>query len=103
MKINTEQKDYELPRLIGFREVRRLCGLSRATVWRMERAGNFPRRRQVGASKVAWMLSEVLRWIEDRVPVESEAKPQNSPETKAESKPQTKPVRRPTWMERDDD
>ncbi|MEK6705229.1 MAG: AlpA family phage regulatory protein [Bdellovibrionota bacterium] len=96
MSKTVEQKDHELPRLIGFREVRRLCGLSRATVWRMERAGIFPRRRQLSASKVAWMLSEILRWIEDRQPVLSESKPENSP-------PESKPIRKPSWLDRDDD
>ena len=48
-------------------ECRRLTGLSRTTRWRLERAGQFPRRRQISPNAVAWLASEVQRWIDDRV------------------------------------
>jgi prophage regulatory protein len=98
-----EQRD-ELPRLIDFREVRRLCGLSRSAVWRLEREGNFPRRRLVTATKVAWVLHEVLEWINGRTPVGADSMPQhNLPEAKAESNPQPQAKQRRSWLERDDE
>jgi prophage regulatory protein len=36
-------------------------------IYRMEKAGTFPARVKVGANRVAWVQSEVLRWLELRV------------------------------------
>jgi prophage regulatory protein len=36
-------------------------------IYRMEKAGKFPARVKVGANRVAWVQSEVLRWLELRV------------------------------------
>jgi predicted DNA-binding transcriptional regulator AlpA len=47
-------------------EVRRLSGLSRATRWRMERAGRFPQSRRLSANAKGWFLSEILAWIAGR-------------------------------------
>jgi len=44
-------------------------GLSRTTIWRMERTGCFPRRRQLSANSVAWLQSEVEQWKQSRVSV----------------------------------
>ena len=33
----------------------------------MEKAGKFPARVKIGANRVAWVQSEVLRWLELRV------------------------------------
>lgn len=41
-------------------------GLSRATIWRLERAGKFPKRRQIGPGSVAWLESEVEEWMKQR-------------------------------------
>jgi prophage regulatory protein len=39
-------------------------GLSRSTIWRLEHAGKFPRRRRVSANVVAWLEIEVAAWIQ---------------------------------------
>jgi prophage regulatory protein len=44
---------------LRLRQVVSVTGLSRMTIWRLERAGEFPRRRQLGARSVAWLQSEV--------------------------------------------
>ena len=36
-------------------------------IYRMEKVGKFPARVKVGANRVAWVQSEVLRWLELRV------------------------------------
>ena len=36
-------------------------------IYRLEKAGKFPARVKVGANRVAWVQSEVLRWLELRV------------------------------------
>lgn len=48
-------------------EVLALVGLGYTTVWRLERAGNFPARKQLSAGRVAWLRSEVEQWIASRV------------------------------------
>ena len=47
-------------------EVRGVTGLSRTTVWRLEAQGDFPRRRQITAKRVGWLVSEVEEWAESR-------------------------------------
>jgi len=49
-------------------EVRKLTGLSRTTLWRFERGGDFPARRKLGERSVGWLASEVSAWLETREP-----------------------------------
>lgn len=51
-------------RLLRLAAVLDRTGLSRSTIWRLEKAGKFPRRRRVSASVVAWLESEVTAWIQ---------------------------------------
>jgi prophage regulatory protein len=41
-------------------------GLSRSTIWRLERKGLFPKRRLVTGKIVAWDESEIDEWIASR-------------------------------------
>jgi prophage regulatory protein len=43
-----------------------ITGLSRMTVYRMEKRGEFPNRRRLGANSVAWIEEEVDSWIAAR-------------------------------------
>ncbi len=54
---------------LRFPEVRQLTGLSRSTLWRMEREGAFPARRKLSARSVGWLASEVKIWTEQRTRV----------------------------------
>ena len=60
-------------RLLDVKQVSDRTTLHRNTIWELERAGNFPRRRQVTANKVAWLESEVDTWIATR-PTAQEAR-----------------------------
>lgn len=51
-------------RLLRLAAVIDRTGLSRSTIWRLEKAGKFPRRRRVSANVVAWLESEVTAWIQ---------------------------------------
>jgi prophage regulatory protein len=42
--------------------------VSRTTLWRMERAGLFPRRIQVSTNRVGWIETDVDAWLEGRKP-----------------------------------
>jgi prophage regulatory protein len=57
------------PRLLRLTEVMALTGLSRMTIWRLEKSGEFPARRQLGHHSIAWLESDVHGWIESRPPV----------------------------------
>jgi prophage regulatory protein len=41
-------------------------GLSRATLWRLEKEGQFPKRRRLSPGRVAWLREEVDTWIQSR-------------------------------------
>jgi len=51
-------------RIIRFPQVAIITGISRATVFRLERNGEFPRRVQVGKRGVGWKVSEITAWLE---------------------------------------
>ncbi len=53
-------------RVLRWPQVKRLVGLSKSTVWRMERGGKFPRRRQLAVRAVGWDAREVEKWMETR-------------------------------------
>lgn len=53
-------------KLLRARDVCMRTGLSRVTIWRLERRGEFPARRQLSANRVGWVEAEVERWIATR-------------------------------------
>ena len=64
---NVQSENRAVERLIRFREVKRLTGLSGATLYRKMSAREFPRPVQLGAAARAWLLSEVQDWIARRI------------------------------------
>jgi prophage regulatory protein len=54
-------------KLLRFPAVRERTGLSRSTIWRLEREGEFPRHRRISANAVAWVEDEVLSWINSKI------------------------------------
>ena len=57
-------------RLLRIKEVAFMTGLSRMTIYRLERAGTFPRRRRLGIHAVAWLEHDVSHWV-STLPVSS--------------------------------
>lgn len=53
-------------RIIREEECRRLSGLSRTSRWRLERSGEFPRRRQISRGCTGWLASELAEWLTNR-------------------------------------
>jgi prophage regulatory protein len=50
------------------RTVRQRTGLSDTTIWRLEKAGDFPARVQITeAGAVGWYEDEIDAWVHDRV------------------------------------
>jgi len=62
-KLTPEPKSDGVERIINAKEVQRLTGLSRTSIWRQENAGKFPSRVALSTSRVGWRLSEVQLWI----------------------------------------
>jgi prophage regulatory protein len=56
-------------RMIRFSGVRDRTGLSRSTVWRLERKGAFPKHHRISPNTVGWLEHEIEEWIQTRVRV----------------------------------
>ncbi len=41
-------------------------GLSRTTIWRLEKSGQFPKRVRLGQNSVGWLKGDVDTWLESR-------------------------------------
>jgi prophage regulatory protein len=69
-------------RLIRPREVIRRTGYTLTTIWRLERAGGFPKKVKIGEAAVAYYEHEIEEWIRSRVrggcaPVRAVRKPKS--------------------------
>ena len=54
-------------KLLRFPAVRERTGLSRSTIWRLERQGAFPRHHRISANAVAWIEDDIANWIRSKV------------------------------------
>ena len=54
-------------RLITKKQLRSMIPYTPQHILRLEKKGKFPRRVQVGANRVAWLLPEIEHWIAERV------------------------------------
>ncbi|HEY0666268.1 MAG TPA: AlpA family phage regulatory protein [Gallionella sp.] len=59
--------DYLLPR----KTVEKLSGLSRASIYRLIKAGKFPRPLSIGTGSVRWRQSDVIAWQQSLNPSSS--------------------------------
>ena len=50
-----------------------MVGMSRSTIWRMERQGLFPGRVSLGARCVGYIASEISEWVATRARVSQTA------------------------------
>ena len=53
-------------RILTKKEVCALVPYTPQHIHRLEKAGRFPRRIQLGANRVGWRLTDIERWIEER-------------------------------------
>jgi len=56
-------------RIVSKKELKTVCGIpySPQHIARLEAAGRFPRRLQLSQNRVAWLLSEVEAWLDERI------------------------------------
>jgi predicted DNA-binding transcriptional regulator AlpA len=62
-----ENHNPENLRFLRAREVVARTGLSKATLWRMQRAGAFPRPHRLSPHRVGWLETEVAAWARQQV------------------------------------
>ena len=55
-----------IDRLLTWHDLKDRIPFSRVHLSRLEARGEFPKRLQLGAGRVAWLEREVQQWIEDR-------------------------------------
>lgn len=55
-----------MERILRIGEVRKITGLARTTIWRLERERLFPARCKLGARSIGWLASEVSKWLRTR-------------------------------------
>jgi prophage regulatory protein len=53
-------------RFMRFTAVRERTGLSRSTIWRLERVGAFPKHHRISSNAVAWVEQDVVDWMRDK-------------------------------------
>ena len=54
---------YRLP------DILKVTGLSSSTIWRLEKANQFPRRFKISPGAVGWRSHEINAWIDQKVEV----------------------------------
>ncbi len=59
-----ENKNQE--RILRLDEVTQLVGVSRTTLWRMERKGDFPARIPLSSRSVGWRSIDIDNWMKNR-------------------------------------
>ena len=55
-----------LKQILRRKDVCAVTGLSYSTIFRLERAGQFPQRRQLSPNAVGWLRAEVDEWVTKR-------------------------------------
>lgn len=48
------------------RDLPALTGLSKTTIWRLERASDFPKRIRLSAGAVGYRMSDIQAWLDSR-------------------------------------
>ena len=59
-------------RILSKRQVKELVLYSPQHIARLEKAGQFPKRVQLGPSRVGWVEDEVLHWLQKRLEARDE-------------------------------
>jgi prophage regulatory protein len=54
-------------RILSKRQLRELVLYSPQHIARLEAAGKFPKRVQLGECRVGWIEAEVLEWLQERI------------------------------------
>lgn len=68
MKNNIEKIEETLQsqRIMRLREIMRITGLSRSSIYAMMDVGEFPKQVPLGLRAVGWIESEIQAWVDER-------------------------------------
>jgi prophage regulatory protein len=53
-------------RMVRPREYTILTGLSKSSIWRLQKSGQFPKNCKLSAGTVGIKLSQIQKWLDDR-------------------------------------
>ncbi len=53
-------------RVIRRKELTEMVGISSTQIWRLEKAGLFPARRQISPGLVGWLESSIIEYLRTR-------------------------------------
>jgi predicted DNA-binding transcriptional regulator AlpA len=83
-------------RLLPWKRIREITGLSRTTVWRRQKAGDFPAPVVISPGRVGWRESEIAAWASSRRirSAASDRPPSQSPEPEPAGPDTATPVRK---------
>ena len=62
----TNKQSVTNDRIVRAKEVVEKTGLSRTTIWRMERYKSFPARVSLGKNSIGWKMSDIQKWLDTR-------------------------------------
>ncbi|MGJ8693947.1 MAG: helix-turn-helix transcriptional regulator [Thalassotalea sp.] len=66
LQLNAIPSNKPIDRFVREAECKQISGLSRTRRWELERDGKFPKRIQLSERAIAWRLSSLMTWIEER-------------------------------------
>lgn len=61
-----QMRDLIQERIIRKAELLAMVGLSDPTIWRLEKAGKFPKRLRLGGNSCGWLSTEIAGWFASR-------------------------------------
>ena len=62
-------------RIITKKELRDLIPYTPQHIHRLEKAGRFPKRLQLGPNRVGWRVADIEAWLKERMPAGATALP----------------------------
>lgn len=62
--MNKYENNSDGKRIMRRKEVLQITGVAPSTLWRLEKAGRFPKRIALGPNCAGWLSSEVNDWYE---------------------------------------
>ncbi len=56
-----------MKKLLSKRQLKEIVLYSPQHIARLEKAGQFPKRVQLGPNRVGWVEEEVMEWLDDKI------------------------------------
>lgn len=63
---NMKQQELSEKQVLRSFDVQKLTGLSRTTLWRLSRLGDFPTPIKLSTRCVGWRRTEIEQWLDNR-------------------------------------